>query len=186
MLMYCYEFSEELRKPDRNVKAICALLTSVFLPLSGVDIQHLQDMANVQLLVRTMSLHFSLELPAGSSSSPGLSGWLQPVALKFCPSAISSCMQLVIHESVSCSCLHLSQQAFEALLATLGKGARVEQNVHLQLNHWNASAESDSLSLSPIKPVSYLSFLIGKKMGSCQGLLVSMSLNQRKINNWVK
>lgn len=52
MLMYCYEFSEELRKPDRNVKAICALLTSVFLPLSGVDIQHLQDMANVQLLVR--------------------------------------------------------------------------------------------------------------------------------------
>lgn len=89
-------------------------------------------------------------------------------------------MQLVIHESVSCSCLRLSQQAFEAMLATPGKGARVEQSVHLQLNHWNASAESDSLPLSPLKLMSCLSFLTGKSRGSCQGLLVSSGLNQRE------
>lgn len=52
MLMYCYQFLEELNKPNRNVKAVSTLLTSVFQPLSGVDIQHLQGMANVQLLVR--------------------------------------------------------------------------------------------------------------------------------------
>lgn len=70
--------------------------------------------------------HLSLELPTGSGSSPALSGWLQPGSLKFCPSAISYCTQLVIHESVSCSCHHLSQQAFEAMLATPGKRTRVE------------------------------------------------------------
>lgn len=129
----------------------------------------------------------SLELPAGSGSSPAPSGWLQPAALKFCPSAISSCTQLVIHESVSCSCHHLSQQAFEAMLATLGKGARVEQSVHLQLNHWNASADSDSLPLSPLKPVSCLSFLLGKNRGSCRGLLLSTGFEPKgKISNGVK
>lgn len=67
------------------------------------------------------SPHLGLELPAGSGSSPVPSGWLQPAALKFCPSAISCCTQLVIHESVSCSCHHLSQQAFEATLGHPGE-----------------------------------------------------------------
>lgn len=123
-----------------------------------------------------MAPHLSLELPTGSGSSPALSGWLQPASLKFCPSAISYCTQLVIHESVSCSCHHLSQQAFEAMLATPGKRTRVEQSVRLQLNHWDASAECDSLQLSP------LSLVIGKNRGSCQGLLVSTGLNQRGVS----
>lgn len=126
-----------------------------------------------QVACEATSPRLSLELPAGSGSSPVQPGWLPRSALKSCPSAISCCTQLVIHESVSCSCLRLSQQAFEAMLATPGKEARVEQSVHLQLNHWNASAEPDSLPLSPLKPMSCLSFLTGKSRGSCQGLLVS-------------
>lgn len=35
-----------------RVKAVSTVLTSVFRPLSGINIQHLQDVANVQLLVR--------------------------------------------------------------------------------------------------------------------------------------
>jgi len=32
------------------------------------------------------------------------------------------------------------------MLATLGKGARIEQSVHLQLSHWDAAAESATFS----------------------------------------
>lgn len=65
------------------------------------------------------------------------------------------------------------------MLATPGKRTRVEQSVHLQLNHWDASAECDSLQLSPLKPVSCL--LIGKNRGSCQSELVSEGLNHKGI-----
>lgn len=151
--MYCYQFLEEPNTPNRNIKAV-STPPHFCLPAclrDGYTAPPTHGKCSVAC--KATSPHLSLELPAGSCSSPVLSGWLQPAALKFCPSAISCCMQLVIRGSVSCSCHHLSQQAFEAMLATPGKGARVEQSVHLQLKHWNASAESDSLSLSPLKPV---------------------------------
>lgn len=66
------------------------------------------------------------------------------------------------------------------MLATPGKRTRVEQSVRLQLNHWDVSAECDSLQLSPLKPVSCL--LIGKSRGSCQSELVSKGLNQKGIS----
>lgn len=177
--MHCNQFLEKPDWPERNVDAISASLAAAFRALwDGYTAP--PRYGKCQVAFEATSPRLSSELPAGSGSSPVQPGWLQRTALKFCPSAISCCMQLVIHESVSCSCLCLSQQAFEAVLATPGKGARVEQSVHLQLNPWNASAESDSLPLSPLKPMSCLSFLIGKSRGSCQGLLVSSGLNQRE------
>lgn len=168
-----------LTRLQKNVDAISTLLAAAFRPLWDGNTAPLRY-GKCQVACEATSPRWSLELPAGSGSSPVQSGWLQQTALKFCPSAISCCTQLVIHESVSCSCLCLSQQAFEAMLATPGKGARVEQSVHLQLNRWNASAEADSLPLSLLKPMSCLSFLTGKSRGSCQGLLVSSGLNQRE------
>lgn len=143
--MYCYQFLEELNKPDRNVKAVSILLTLS----SSSSLGWIYSTFKIWQMSSCLWGHVpTFELGATSWQQPVLSGWLQPAALKFC---LSCRPPLVIHESVSCSCHHLSQEAFEVMLATPGKGARVEQSIRLQLNHGDASAEPDSLPFSPLK-----------------------------------
>lgn len=180
LLIYWCQFLEEPNKANRNVKAINTVLTSVFRPLSGIDIQHLQNMANVQLLVRPRphiwAWSYQLALATALCCPGGYNQCLWSSALQLSPIAHSLWYMSLCPAAVTI----LSQQAFEAMLATPGKRTRVEQSVRLQLNHWDVSAECDSLQLSPLKPVSCL--LIGKSRGSCQSELVSKGLNQKGIS----
>lgn len=95
----------EPNKADRRVKAVSTVPTSVFRPLSGIDIRHLQDVANVQLLVRPwphiwawsyqLAVAAALRCPGGYNQRLWSSALqLSPIArslwyMSLCPAAVT-------------------------------------------------------------------------------------------------
>lgn len=171
--MYCYQFLEELNKPNRNVKAVSILLTPVFQLLSGVDIQHLQDMANVQLLVRPC---------------PHVWAWSYQLA--------AACAVRVVTTSSFEVLPLLSPAACDTWVGVLQLSPFKSGGIWSDAGHPGERGKSWTKHSSSVKPwgcqcrawfsaifsskmYNSLSFLIGKNGGSCWDVLVSTGLNQR-------